>query len=130
VSKSIPSILGIGAAGLILMCLMMKHLAEVKSGRDRSPYSAAVEARLGSKLDGKVRIDDVDEDGRLVRVVQARLLAGLKMKKAADAIGLEVWLGSMRAGDLPDQVRVVITDDDREQPRTETFLVAAPTTRR
>ena len=128
-SKSLPSILGIGAAGLILMCLMMKHLAQVKSERDRSPYAAVVESRMGSKLVGRVRIDEEHEEGRLVRVLHARVMAGINKRKLADAAGMELWLGSMRAGDLADEVRVVLVEDD-EAAAIETFVVAAPSTRR
>lgn len=128
-SKSLPSILGIGAAGLILMCLMMKHLAQVKTERDRSPYAAVVESRMGSKLVGRVQIEEEHEAGRLVRVLHARVMAGINKRKLADAAGMELWLGSMRAGDLQDEVRVVLVDDD-EAAGSETFVVAAPSTRR
>ncbi|MFN3242715.1 MAG: hypothetical protein ACE37K_14530 [Planctomycetota bacterium] len=129
-SKSIPSILGIGAAGLILMCLMMKHLAEVTTERDRSPYAAAVESRLGSKLIGRVQIEEREHDGRLVRVVHGRVLAGCNKRKVADAAGMELWLGSMRAGDVADEVRVVLVDDDAADGAAETFVVPPPSTRR
>ena len=60
-SKSVWSILGIGAAGLILLSLMMQHLAESVVERARSPYAAAVETRLGSKRVGRVRIDKAQD---------------------------------------------------------------------
>ncbi|MCK5941066.1 MAG: hypothetical protein KAI24_03775 [Planctomycetes bacterium] len=127
--KSIPSIVGIGVAGLILMSLMMRHLAEATGERNRSPYAAAVETRLSSRLLGRVRVVDEPVDGRLTRVVHARVMAGFDMRKLADQAGLELWLGSIRAGDAPERVRVVLTDD-AEPPVTESFDVKPPAKRR
>ena len=124
VSKSIPAILGLGAAACVLLSLMMKELVEHESSHRRSPYAPAVESRLGPRLVGAVRIREVDVDGRAQLVVRATVLAGLDKQKLARAIGTEVWLGSQRAGAAPDDVLVRLDDDDGGA--IEEFHVPAP----
>ena len=94
-SKSVWSILGIGAAGLVMLALMMQHLAEAVVERERSPYAAAVERRLGSKRIGPVRIEEVRDGGRLLLRVRAKVLSGVdKRALAAGRVG-ELWLGAL-----------------------------------
>ena len=113
-SKSVWSILGIGAAGLILLSLMMQHLAESVADRARSPYAAAVESRLGSKRVGRVRIDKVQADGRAQFSVQATVLAGFAVRKVAESAGRELWLGAMRAGERVDEVLVTLREEGQD----------------
>ena len=113
-SKSVWSILGIGAAGLILLSLMMQHLAESVADRARSPYAAAVESRLGSKRVGRVRIDKVQADGRAQFSVHATVLAGSAVRKVAESAGRELWLGAMRAGERVDEVLVTLREEGQD----------------
>lgn len=127
VSKSGLTILIIGFIGAILMSLGMKHLAEVKTDRDRSPYCATVESRLGAKRLGPVTIVE-ERDGEKVHLtVHVRVLAGLDKKRLADSAGLEVWIGALRGGTRLDAVSVVLDDDDGGE--AETFAIASPTMR-
>ena len=113
-SKSVWSILGIGAAGLILLSLMMQHLAESVVERARSPYAAAVETRLGSKRVGRVRIDKVQDGGRAQFTLRATVLPGFAVQKVAEAAGCELWLGAMRAGDRVDEVLVTLREEGQD----------------
>lgn len=126
-SKSVLTILVIGFVGAILMSLGMKHLVEVKNDRDRSPYCAAVESRLGAKRMGPVTIREVKDGEKVTLVVEATVLAGLDKQRLADSAGLEVWLGALRKGARVDAVQVVLDDDDGGEP--ETFAIASPTTK-
>ncbi len=128
-SKSVLAILAIGGAGMVLLSLMMKQVAELHVEKQRSPFAAAVESRLGAKLVGRVEIEELEEDGRHVRVLHAQVLAGFDKRKLANVAGTELWLGSMRAGDAADEVRVALADDE-EPERVETFVVAPPPKRR
>ncbi|HEB52704.1 MAG TPA: hypothetical protein ENI87_05570 [bacterium] len=114
-SKSVPTILGFGAVGAILLSLMMKHLVEVKAEREDSPYAAMVESRLGSRLVGRVRIDrDVSTGGERLRV-RAVVLSGLDLGRLARVAGREVWTGALRSGRPPSEVRVVLVADDGDE---------------
>lgn len=130
-SKSIWSILAIGAAGVILMALMMQHLAEAVVDRKRSPYAAAVEARMGSKLLGRVRIekswppDAQDESGPFSFVVIADVISGANKRKLAEVAGQELWLGSMRAGERASGVSVSLFERD-DRVAGETFEIPSP----
>ena len=115
-SKSIPVILGLGVAACVLLSLMMKHLVQHQVERTRSPYAPAVETKLGSRLLQPVQIDEERDGDSLRLVVRARVMAGLNKKKLANIIGLEVWLGAQRAGDPPQSVGVILTDDDDGEP--------------
>jgi hypothetical protein len=126
VSKSGLTILIIGFIGAILMSLGMKHLAEVKTDRSRSPYCATVESRLGAKRLGPVVIVEEHDGERVHLTVRARVLAGLDKKRLADSAGLEVWLGALRGGARVDAVSVVLDDDDGGE--AETFAIPSPTT--
>ena len=128
-SKSVLAILAIGGAGMVLLSLMMKQVAELHVEKQRSPFAAAVESRLGAQLVGRVEIEELKEDGRHVRVLHAQVLAGFNKRKLANVAGMELWLGSMRAGDAADEVRVALADDE-EPGRVETFVVAPPPKRR
>jgi hypothetical protein len=126
VSKSGLTILVIGLIGAILMSLGMKHLVEVQSERDRSPYCATVESRLGAKLLGPVKIG-AEHDGEEVHLtVRARVLVGLNKERLAKSAGLEVWLGALRAGARLDAVTVVIGDEDGGE--AQVFAIASPMT--
>jgi hypothetical protein len=125
VSKSVWSILAIGAAGLILLALMMQHLAEAVVERERSPYAAAVERRLGAKRIGPVRIEEVREGGRLLLRVRAKVLSGVNKRALADAAGGELWLGALRAGARVDEVEVTLADEDPGVPAAA-FVVPPP----
>jgi translation elongation factor EF-Tu-like GTPase len=129
VSKSVLGILAIGVAGALLLSMMMKQVAELHVERQRSPFAAAVDSRLGAKLVGRVVIDEVEEGDRKIRVLRATVIAGFNKRKLADAAGMELWLGSMRAGDPADEVRVVLRDDEAPE-QLETFVVAPPRARR
>ena len=113
-SKSIWLILAIGAAGAILLALIMQHLAEAVSERERSPYAAAVAARMGSKLVGRIRIEkryaaeDAGASGGFSFDVLAGVVAGVNKRRLAEAAGQELWLGSLRAGERADAVRVTL----------------------
>jgi hypothetical protein len=128
VSKSGLTILVIGLIGAILMSLGMKHLVEVQSDRDRSPYCATVESRLGAKLLGPVRIGTERDQEKVHLTVRARVLAGLDKQRIAKSAGLEVWLGALRAGARLDAVSVVLADDDGGE--AEEFEILPPTTMR
>ena len=112
VSKSIPTILGLGAAACVLLGLMMRNLVEHGGGRARSPYAPAVETRFGAQLTSGVRIEQGEREHRRVWHVRARVQPKRGLQKLARAIGLEVWLGALRAGDAPDELVVVLTDAD------------------
>ena len=133
--KSVWSILAIGAAGLILLSLMMQHLAETVAQRERSPYAAAVETRAGSKLIGHVRIeklypaDATDETAPFSFDVLAVVSEGVDKEELAEEIGREVWLGSMRAGERATGVRVRLYERD-ERVGGQAFEVAPPRARR
>lgn len=124
VSKSGLIILVIGLIGAILMSLGMKHLVEVQSDRDRSPYCATVESRLGAKLLGPVRIGTERDQEKVHLTVRARVLAGLDKQRLANSAGLEVWLGALRAGARLDAVSVVLDDDDGGE--AEEFAILPP----
>lgn len=109
--KSVWSILAIGAAGLILLSLMMQHLAEAVVERERSPYAAAVERRLGAKRLGRAHITSVVVGAQVLYRVRAKVLSGVDKKKLAFAAGEELWLGVMRAGDRIDEVQVTLADE-------------------
>ena len=128
-SKSVWSILGIGAAGLVMLALMMQHLAEAVVERERSPYAAAVERRLGSKRIGPVRIEEVRDGGRLLLRVRAKVLSGVDKRALADAAGGELWLGALRAGARVDEVEVTLVDEDPDVPAAA-FVVQPPRTGR
>jgi hypothetical protein len=117
------TILVIGLMGAVLMSLVMKHLVEVKADRERSPYAAAVESRLGAKRLGPVRIEQEAVGDQVQLTVHARVLSGLDKQRIADAVGLEVWLGAMRAGNKLDVVLVALQDEDQD---TEPVAVAIP----
>ena len=106
----------------------MRHLAEVASERDRSPYAPAVESRLGLTRVGPVRIVEQADGGSVRITVHATVLAGLEKKPLAESAGQEVWLGALRNGARLDEVVVIVGDDDHG--KKETFVVAAPATRR
>lgn len=127
-SKSVLTLLVIGIVGAVLMSLVMRHLVEVAAEKDRSPYAAAVESRLGSRRVGPVRIEEQIEADRVCLTVYAKVLGGLNKKPLAERAGKEVWLGALRKGARLDEVVVVVHDDDHG--KAETFVVAAPTTRR
>lgn len=127
VSKSMLTILVIGIVGAVMMSLMMKHLVEINTDQNRSPYAAAVESRLAAKRLGPVRItQELDGEGVHLTVC-AKVLAGLDKRALAADAGLEVWLGALRAGTKLDAVTVVLDDDDGE---AIAFAIPAPTTRR
>ncbi|MCB9878733.1 MAG: hypothetical protein H6835_14145 [Planctomycetes bacterium] len=115
-SKSILVILGLGAAGCVLLSLMMKQLVGLEADRARSPYLPVLENKFGARLVGPLRIDEQrvgeGEGARRRLTVRGRVLGGLDKQRMADAMGFEVWLGAMRAGDAPDELRVVLGDDD------------------
>ena len=96
------------------MALMMQHLAEAVSERERSPYAAAVAARMGSKLVGRIRIEkryaaeDAGASGGFSFDVLAGVVAGVNKRRLAEAAGQELWLGSLRAGERADAVRVTL----------------------
>lgn len=127
-SKSNLTLLVIGLVGVVLMSLVMRHLADAVSEKDRSPYAAAVESRLGFRRVGPVRLVEQVEGGHVRITVHATVMAGLKKKQLAESAGKEVWLGALRKGARLDEVVVVVADDDHG--KAETFVVAAPTTRR
>ncbi len=128
VSKSVLTLLVIGIVGAILLSLVMRHLVEVATETDRSPYTAAVESRLGSRRVGRVSIEEQVEADHVRLTVRATVLVGLNKRPLAESAGQEVWLGAMRKGARLDEVVVVMSDDDHG--KAETFVVAAPTTRR
>lgn len=119
-SKSILVILVLGAAACVLLSLGMKQLVGFEAEQPRSPYLPVVENKFSARLVGPVRIvEQRVGEGAMARrrfTVRARILAGLDKRRMADAMGFEVWLGSMRAGDAPDELRVVLTDDDGGEP--------------
>jgi hypothetical protein len=131
VSKSVWSILGIGAAGLVMLALMMQHLAEAVVERERSPYAAAVETRAGSKLVGRVRIAKLyppDATGAKTSFsfdVLATVAPGVDKQRLAEVMGQEVWLGSMRAGERADAVTVRLYEAD-EDVGGVAFRIAPP----
>lgn len=135
-SKSILTILIIGIVGAILMSFVMKHLVELTTERERSPFAPAVEMRLGSKLIGSVRItkeraaktQSSNQPSQVQLVVHGRVLAGLDKRRLAEDAGREVWFGSMRAGETPSAVRVVLDDDDGGKACE--FDIAKPRVRR
>ena len=124
VSKSGLIILVIGLIGAVLMSLGMKHLVEVQAERNRSPYCASVESRLGAKLIGSIKIGEQYDGERVHLTVRARVLAGLNKERLAKLAGLEVWLGALRAGARLDDVSVVIDDEDGGE--AEVFAIASP----
>ena len=130
-SKSIWSILAIGAGGVILLALMMQHLAGAVVDRKRSPYAAAVEARMGSKLLGRVRIakvyppDAKDESSPFSFYVMADVISGINKRRLAEVAGQELWYGSMRAGERPSGVRVSLFESD-DSVAGESFEIASP----
>jgi hypothetical protein len=121
-------ILAMGLIGMVLMSLMMKHLVEVKSDYNRSPYAAAVEARLGSRRLGPVRIEEEISDGRVHLTVRTKVIAGRNKKRLAESVGLELWLGILRAGTKVETVSVVMDDEDGGDPVS--FAIAPPSMRR
>ena len=127
-SKSVLTLLGIGVVGVVLMSFVMRHLVEVASEKGRSPYAAAVESRLGLRRVGPVRLEEQVEGDHVRITVRAKVLAGLEKKRLAESAGKEVWLGALRKGARLDEVLVIVEDDDDGAP--ETFVVAAPSTRR
>lgn len=132
VSKSVWSILAIGASGLILLSVMMQQYAGELSERDRSPYAAAIEAGMGSKLVGSVRVDKLDladEGGGFSFNISATVIAGVDKQKLAEAAGRDLWLSSMRAGERPRAVAVTIREAGVDAAG-ETFDVSWPRTRR
>ena len=128
VSKSVLTLVAIGIVGAVLMSLVMRHLVEVAAERERSPYAAAVETRLGTKRVGPVKLEELAVGENVRIVVSATVMAGFNKQKLADSAGQEVWLGALRKGARLDEVVVVLGDDDQGSP--ETFVVPAPTTRR
>lgn len=127
-SKSILSLVAIGIVGTVLLSLIMRHLVEVAAERERSPYAAAVENRLGTRRIGPIQIEEQAEGDHVRITVNATIMAGIPKKKLADAAGKEVWLGALRKGARLDEVVVVLGDEDGGKPAS--FVVAAPTTRR
>ena len=131
VSKTVPTILVIGALGAVSLSLMMQHLAEVKLQRERSPYAAAAEIAAGARLLGRVEIvaeTEPSSDGEPVKngllTVRGRVIAGGIGRALAVKMGEAVWYGAMRAGERPRGVEVVLEDEDGE---VACFAVPAPT---
>lgn len=123
-SKSVPTILILGAAAVGVLGMLMRQLSDLKSERDRSPYSAGVENLLGGRCVGRVRIvrevsgasaerpvvrpgESADEPFRLV--VRATVHDEHANRRQAERVGQFVWLAAMRAGDTPEAVKVVLT---------------------
>ena len=124
VNKSIPTILGIGAAACVLLSMMMKNLVERDAEQKRSPHASLLEARFGAQLVGKVRILDELDGAWIRKKVRAKVRAVRDMRKLANKIGLELWLAVMRAGQRPNEVVVELTDADSGE--ASSFAVAAP----
>ncbi|MAD33015.1 MAG: hypothetical protein CMJ88_04585 [Planctomycetes bacterium] len=131
-SKSIWSILAIGASGMILLSLMMQQYVGGLSERDRSPYAAAIETRMGSKLIGSVRVQkhySGDAADEFSFSVTATVVAGVDKRKLAEAAGRDLWLGSMRAGERPTGVEVIVYEEG-EDASSEAFRVSSPSKQR
>ena len=126
--KSVWSILAIGASGLILLSLMMQQYVGGMTERDRSPYAAAIETRMGSKLIGSVRVQKLysagDGDGFSFSV-SATVIAGVNKRKLAEAAGRDLWLTSMRAGEHPTGVEVILFEEG-EDVVGEAFRISSP----
>ena len=126
--KSVWSILAIGASGLILLSLLMQQYVGGMTERDRSPYAAAIETRMGSKLIGSVRVQKLylagDGDGFSFNV-SATVIAGVNKRKLAEAAGRDLWLASMRAGEHPTGVEVTLFEEG-EDVVGEAFRISSP----
>ena len=126
--KSVWSILAIGASGLILLSLLMQQYVGGMTERDRSPYAAAIETRMGSKLIGSVRVQKLypagDGDGFSFSV-SATVIAGVNKRKLAEAAGRDLWLASMRAGEHPTGVKVILFEEG-EDVVGEAFRISSP----
>lgn len=128
VAKSVPTILILGGIGIGALSLMMQHLADLKTERDRSPYVPAAENALGSRATGPVRIERVPlgdpERGGERLVVRVAVRDGAADRSTADRVGRAVWFGALRAGDDLRELEVLLHEPGAEQPRV--FAVARP----
>ena len=90
---------------------------------------------MGSKLVGRVRIEkrysseDAGESGGFSFDVLAGVVEGVNKRRLAEAAGQELWLGSLRAGERADAVRVTLCEGGSDVAG-EVFEVPPPVKRR
>src|SRR5262245_38283317 len=78
VSKNVYIVGGIGAAGCLMLSLMMQHLLKVQSERSHSPVAAELEEACAEHLVGAVDVQTRTVDGAQTMIVRMTARDGAK----------------------------------------------------
>lgn len=124
VSKSLLAIVGLGAAGCLVLSLLMQQLLDARQNQTKSPIAQALEVQFEGRLVGPVKVAE-ERTGEVARLrVQFCVLAGLQKPRLAEMAGATAWSLLRGTAAAPDEVLVVV-DDDEHGP-TERLSVPRP----
>jgi hypothetical protein len=125
VSKS-PLVIGaIGLGGCLLLGLLMKQAVQQQQAERTAPRVGALAAQFGARLVGPLALRE-EIEGELRRaVVHGRAAAGQDRRELAAEIGAAAW-ALFDARTLPDELRVTLRAEDRDEAVSRTVPRPAP----
>jgi hypothetical protein len=111
VTKSIYAVAGLGLGSCLLLSLMMQHLLELRTEREKSPLALEIQDQFGGRLVGPV--DVVITEGERRRIdVRLRILAGLDKRRFGRTVGEQVWRSVLGTRHEPSEIVVLVGDED------------------
>jgi len=122
VSKNVYIVGAIGAAGCLMLSLMMQHLLKVQHERSHSPVAEELQEACADHLVGAVEVLTRSVDGEQTMIVRMTARDGSKAEALARTASDLVWRRAYKWSDSPDRLRVEVarTPGDKSPAVAET----------
>ena len=108
--KSLPLIVGLGAAACLLLGHMMQGLRQIEAEQTRTSLASGIQAWFGSKLAGPARVREERVDGKSRLIATLAVRPGDDRQLLADSVGRHLWQSVVGDPSSLAEVVVVLTD--------------------
>src|SRR5262245_39446058 len=108
VSKNVYIVGAIGAAGCLMLSLMMQHLLKVQTERSHSPVAEELKEACADHLVGAIEVQTRTVDGAQTMIVRMTVRDGDKADALARTASDLIWRRAYKWSDSPDRLRVEV----------------------